>query len=71
MGAEAFANCEPVYLDMPGWTESTIGVRYYDELPLNARAYLARIEAIVETPIDIISTGADRADTIILRNPAD
>lgn len=71
VGAEAFANCEPVYLDMPGWTESTIGVRYYDELPINARAYLARIEAIVETPIDIISTGADRADTIILRNPAD
>jgi adenylosuccinate synthase len=71
VGAEAFANCEPVYLDMPGWTESTVGVRYYDELPINARAYLARIEAIVETTIDIISTGADRADTIILRNPAD
>ena len=71
VGAEAFANCEPVYLDMPGWKESTVGVRYYDELPVNARAYLARIEAIVETPIDIISTGPDRADTIILRNPAD
>ena len=71
VGAEAFANCEPVYLDMPGWTDSTVGVRYYDELPANARAYLARIEAIVEVPIDIISTGADRADTIILRNPAD
>ncbi len=71
VGAEAFANCEPVYLDMPGWKESTVGVRYYDELPANARAYLARIEAIVETPIDIISTGPDRADTIILRNPAD
>ncbi len=71
VGAEAFANCEPVYLDMPGWKDSTVGVRYYDELPANARAYLARIEAIVEVPIDIISTGADRADTIILRNPAD
>jgi len=71
VGAEAFANCEPVYLDMPGWKESTVGVQYYDELPANARAYLARIEAIVEVPIDIISTGADRADTIILRNPAD
>ncbi len=71
VGAEAFANCEPVYLDMPGWKESTVGVRYYDELPAQARAYLARIEAIVETPIDIISTGPDRADTIILRNPAD
>ena len=71
VGAEAFANCEPVYLDIPGWKESTVGVRYYDKLPANARAYLARIEAIVETPIDIISTGPDRADTIILKNPAD
>ncbi len=71
VGAEAFATCEPVYIDMPGWTESTVGVRYYDELPENARAYLKRIEAIVETPIDIISTGPDRADTIVLRHPAD
>ncbi len=71
VGAEAFATCEPVYIDMPGWTESTVGIRYYDELPENARAYLKRIEAIVETPIDIISTGPDRADTIVLRHPAD
>ncbi|MEQ6342319.1 MAG: adenylosuccinate synthase [Gammaproteobacteria bacterium] len=71
VGAEAFATCEPVYIDMPGWTESTVGIKYYDELPENARAYLRRIEAIVETPIDIISTGPDRADTIVLRHPAD
>ncbi|MBI2779391.1 MAG: adenylosuccinate synthase [Gammaproteobacteria bacterium] len=71
VGAEAFATCEPVYIDMPGWTESTVGIKYYDELPENARAYLKRIEAIVETPIDIISTGPDRADTIVLRHPAD
>jgi len=68
-GAEALANCEPVYVDMPGWKESTVGVKRYEDLPLKAREYLARIEEIVGTPIDIISTGADRADTIVLRDP--
>ncbi|MFZ5593815.1 MAG: adenylosuccinate synthase [Pseudomonadota bacterium] len=71
VGAEAFANCQPVYIDMPGWQESTVGIKYYDELPANARAYLKRIEVIVETPIDIISTGPDRADTIVLRHPVE
>ncbi len=69
IGAEAFATCEPIYEDMPGWKESTIGVRNYDELPANARAYLKRIEEVVKVPVDIISTGADRKDTIILRHP--
>ncbi len=69
VGAEAFATCEPIYEDMPGWKESTIGVRNYDALPANARAYLRRIEEIVKVPVDIISTGADRKDTIILRHP--
>ena len=69
IGAEAFATCEPVYEDMPGWKESTVGVRNYDDLPANARAYLKRIEAIVNVPVDIISTGPDRNDTIILRHP--
>ncbi|MDE2088455.1 MAG: adenylosuccinate synthetase, partial [Gammaproteobacteria bacterium] len=70
-GAEAFATCEPVYVDMPGWKESTVGLRRYEDLPANARAYLRRIEDIVETPIGIISTGAERADTIVLRYPFD
>ena len=69
--AEAWAGCEPVYEEMAGWKESTLGVRRYEELPANARAYLERIAEVLETPIDIISTGADRADTIILRNPFD
>ncbi len=68
-GAEALASCEPVYIEMPGWKESTVGVRRYDDLPANARAYLKRIEEIVGTAVDIISTGPDRADTIILRDP--
>jgi adenylosuccinate synthase len=66
---DRFADCQPVYEDMPGWSESTVGVTSYDELPENARDYLARIEALVKTPIDIISTGPDRAQTIIKRDP--
>jgi adenylosuccinate synthase len=68
VGAEAFATCEPVYEEMPGWKESTLGLRRYQDLPSNAQAYLKRIEAITETPIVIISTGPDRADTMILKD---
>jgi len=59
----------PVYERMPGWSESTAGVRSIDELPVNARAYINRIEALVGAPIDIISTGPDREETIVLHNP--
>ena len=69
VGADGYTGCEPVYIDMPGWKENTVGVRNYNELPANARAYLKRIEEITETPIDIVSTGPDRADTIVLRHP--
>lgn len=69
IGAEAFEACEPVYEEMPGWSESTYGVKKYDDLPVNARNYLARIEAIVGAPIDIISTGPDRVETIVRRHP--
>ena len=69
MGAEALAACEPIYEEMPGWRDSTVGVRRYEELPANARAYLRRIEELTDAPIDIISTGPDRADTIVLRDP--
>ena len=71
VGADAFATCEPMYEDVPGWKESTVGVQRYEDLPTNAKAYLKRIEEIVETPIDIISTGADRNHNIILRHPFD
>jgi len=68
-GAEDFAVCEAIYEDLPGWRESTVGARNYDELPEAARVYLKRIEEFVETPIDIVSTGPDREETIILRHP--
>lgn len=65
----AFARCEPVYEELPGWQESTFGATRYTDLPANARRYLERLAEVVETPIDIISTGPDREQTIILRDP--
>ncbi|MCI0504647.1 MAG: adenylosuccinate synthase [Gammaproteobacteria bacterium] len=69
VGEEAFASCTPIYEDMPGWKESTVGIRQYSDLPANAQAYLKRIEEVAERPIDIVSTGPDREETIILRHP--
>ena len=71
MYADAFADVEPVYEEMPGWKESTIGVTSYDALPLNARNYLERLQELAGVPIDIISTGPDRDQTIVLRHPFD
>ncbi len=68
-GAEDTARCEPVYEDLPGWGESTVGVQRLEALPRNARAYLERIEAICGVAVDIISTGPDRAETIVRRHP--
>lgn len=69
VGAEAIAECVPVYEDVAGWSESTVGIKNYDELPENARHYLKRIEELIEAPVDIISTGPDRNETIVLRHP--
>jgi len=69
VGADAIEKCQPVYEDMPGWTESTVGVRSLDDLPANARAYIKRLEEIIEVPVDIVSTGPERDETIVLRNP--
>jgi len=69
VGAESLQTCEPVYEEMPGWTDSTAGVREFDRLPINAQRYLRRIEALCEVPVDMISTGPDRDETIMLRHP--
>ena len=69
IGADLYEKCVPVYEEMPGWSESTVGAKSYDELPDNAKAYLQRIEELTKTPIDIISTGPDRDETIILKHP--
>jgi adenylosuccinate synthase len=68
-GAEAYADCEPVYEEWPGWRESTLGVREYAQLPAAAQRYLERLAEVVGVPVDIVSTGPDRADTIVLRHP--
>lgn len=65
-GAEALAECEPVYETLPGWTESTGGLRRYEALPHNARAYLERISELAGAPLALISTSPDRHDTIRL-----
>ncbi|NNM50893.1 MAG: adenylosuccinate synthase [Pseudomonadales bacterium] len=67
--ADAFENVTPIYEDLPGWQESTVGVRRLEDLPERARAYIQRIEEVVGCPIDIISTGPDREETIVLRHP--
>ncbi len=69
MGAEDYARCEPVYKDFAGWKESTVGIRSFNDLPAAAKTYLSYIAEIAETPVDIISTGAERDDTIIQRHP--
>ncbi len=69
MGAEFLAECTPIYEEMPGWSESTVGVVAYERLPLNARRYLQRIEALVGTPIHLISTGPAREQIIVLEHP--
>ncbi|MGE0625023.1 MAG: adenylosuccinate synthase [Pseudomonadales bacterium] len=67
--SEYYADIKPVYEVLPGWAESTLGIKRLEALPANARAYLHRIEETVGAPIDIISTGPDRSETIILKDP--
>ena len=67
--ANALAGSEPIYESWPGWTGSTTGAKTYRALPKEARRYLARIEELAECPIDIVSTGSSRNETIVLRNP--
>ena len=69
VGAEEAAACEPIYEEMPGWTEPTVGVKLMQNLPANARAYVKRIEELVGVPVDMVSTGPDREETIVLRHP--
>ena len=69
VGADRFEQCEPVLIEMPGWKESTVGIRQYEDLPEAARNYLKKVEALCGAPIDIISTGPDREETMVLRHP--
>jgi len=68
-GAANIDHLEAIYEELPGWTESTYGVRDLDKLPANARRYLDRLAEVCGVPIDMISTGPDRDETIVLRHP--
>lgn len=65
--AEHYEQCEPVYETMPGWRRPTVGITRYDDLPLNARRYLERLSELTGCPLDLISTGSKRDQTVVLR----
>ncbi|HEY3784902.1 MAG TPA: adenylosuccinate synthase [Steroidobacteraceae bacterium] len=69
LSIEGYAALEPVYEEVPGWAESTVGITEYQALPANARRYLERLQALVNVPIGLISTGPDRDQMIVLRHP--
>lgn len=69
VGADDVARCKPVYETLPGWTESTFGVSQWEYLPVNAQVYLKRLESLCGVPVDIVSTGPERDETIVLRHP--
>lgn len=71
MNARILDECTPIYEELAGWKESTFGAKSFNDLPAKARAYIQRVEELVEVPIDIISTGPDRNQTVILKNPFD
>lgn len=69
LGAEAMAECQPEYIELAGWSGSTAGLTALDQLPDNARRYLDKLEELVGVPVDMISTGPDRNETIMRRHP--
>jgi adenylosuccinate synthase len=69
IGADEVAACEPIYESLPGWSETTYGAKRWEDLPLNAQRYLDRLQALCEVPVDIISTGPERDETILRRHP--
>jgi adenylosuccinate synthase len=69
IGADDYKECEPIYIDMPGWEESTLGVKSYADLPQNAKAYLKRVEELLGVPVHMVSTGPERDQSMFLQNP--
>lgn len=69
LDVEELKNCQPVYEQLPGWQQSTFGMKSMDDLPIAARKYIQRVEEIIGVPITIVSTGPDRAETIVLQHP--
>ena len=69
LDADDIQSCEPIYETFAGWDVNTVGITEWDALPLNARSYLERVRQLIDTPIDMVSTGPDREHTIVLRHP--
>jgi len=69
LDSEDYDNAVPVYEEMPGWSESTVGAKTLAELPQAAINYITRIEELIGAPVDIVSTGPDRVETIVKRDP--
>ncbi|VGM96377.1 Adenylosuccinate synthetase [uncultured Avibacterium sp.] len=69
LAAKDWEGVEPIYETLPGWKESTFGVTDVNKLPENTRKYIKRIEEVTGVPVDILSTGPDRIETMILRDP--
>ena len=69
VGADDLELCEPVYESLPGWSESTLGIKSFEQLPAHAQTYIKRMEELCGVPVDMISTGPDREETIVLRHP--
>lgn len=69
LDAQGWQECQPVYLEFPGWQATTLGTRHWDDLPAAARAYLRAVEELAECPLAMVSTGPERDQTIILRDP--
>jgi adenylosuccinate synthase len=69
VGADDLERCEPVYESMPGWKDSTVGIKTFEALPKAAQNYIKRMEQLCGVPVDMVSTGPDREETIVLRHP--
>ncbi len=69
VSAEGYEQVTPSYIEMPGWSENTVGTKTWDDLPQAAKNYIAKIEDLVGIPVDIVSTGPDRVETLVRRDP--
>ena len=63
------AEIEPIYEEMPGWSESTHGAKSWAELPAQAIKYIRRIEELIECQVALLSTSPKREDTILVKDP--
>jgi adenylosuccinate synthase len=66
---EIFDACRPVYEEMPGWLSDISGAKALSDLPIQARNYIKRLEELIDCPIILVSLGARREDTLLLKNP--